>query len=117
MSRAVPWLLVLAALAGSGPGHALEPATLSGELVAVNVVDWEFAEGRGVEAFLLLDTGWEVRFAHPLVTALSPGVRLNLWISPVHGLDEAIPVVCRLETPGTVMDSLPIPECPAPARR
>jgi hypothetical protein len=86
--------------------------TLRATLVSVTVTSWTPGDGRGVEVTLELDDGREVRFTHPLAASLRSGVMVDLTFSPSAGLDQAIPVACRLETPGTVLDALRGPDCP-----
>lgn len=88
-------------------------------LVSVHPIDWQFADGRVTEAFLVLEDGREVRFAHEQVTRLQPGERLRLHPSVQGRPDRRIPVICtleRLDTDGQVWRSSRSNLCPPSER-
>ncbi|ACL71590.1 hypothetical protein Tgr7_0493 [Thioalkalivibrio sulfidiphilus HL-EbGr7] len=81
---------------------------VEGVLVSTHPIDWEFADGRATEAFLVMDDGREVRFAHERVTELQPGERLRMHLSGRGMQERRIPVICtleRLDAGGTVWQS------------
>ncbi|WP_018954076.1 hypothetical protein [Thioalkalivibrio sulfidiphilus] len=87
---------------------AAAQASFETRLVSIHPIDWQFADGRVTEAFLVLEDGREVRFAHERVTELQPGERLRLHPSGRSMRERRIPVICtleRLDAGGTVWQS------------